>query len=436
MGSMMSRLSSIFRRSPFARNVLLMSSATSLGQLLVIAAAPILTRLFSPEDFGVLGVYASILGIVSVVASLRYEQAIPLPKSDAVAANVLVAALYFALLISLVTGIAIFFFKTRIAELVGLSGHEYTLYLIPVGVLLVGAFQCLSNWAIRKEAFPAIAQTTLMQGGGSVATQLAAGIVGAGAPGLVIGQIVGQVAGLGRLARLLVNDPGRPIKSVSTRNLKRVIGRYRSFPIVFTWSALLNSIGLMGPTILLAAFYGATVVGWYALVQRILGVPTSLLGRAVTNAFFSESARLAREDPPELGRLFLSVLKNLTLMGVVTIVPLGLISPWLFPFVFGDNWTTAGRYAMILTPMILLQFLTSPFGVILAVLERKDLAMIREIGRVLLVGAALFYANEQNFDPEQAIVLLSIAGILSYLLHLFVSWRAIRQRIVSAAVRS
>lgn len=412
-----------------------MSSATSLGQLLVVAAAPILTRLFTPEDFGVLGVYASILGILSVVASLRYEQAIPLPKSDAVAANVLVAALFFAVVISLATGIAIYVFETSIAELVALPGHEYTLYLIPVGVLLVGAFQCLSNWAIRKEAFSAIAHTTLLQGGGSVVTQLAAGFVGAGATGLIIGQIVGQVAGLGRLAKLLVNDSGRPMQSVSLHKLKRVIGRYRSFPLVFSWSALLNSVGLMGPTILLAAFYGAAVVGWYALVQRILGVPTSMLGRAVTNAFFSESARLAREDPPELGRLFLRVLKNLTLMGVVTIVPLGIISPWLFPFVFGDNWVTAGRYALILTPMILLQFLTSPFGVILAVLERKDLAMVRETGRVLLVGAALFYANARNFEPEPAVMLLSFAGILSYLLHLFVSWRAIQQRIATAALR-
>ena len=412
-----------------------MSSATSLGQLLVVAAAPILTRLFTPEDFGVLGVYASILGIVSVVASLRYEQAIPLPKSDAVAANVLVSALCIAIVISLSTGIVVYFLEARLTELLGLSGNEYTLYLIPFGVLLVGAFQCLSNWAIRKEAFPTIAKTTVIQGGGSVATQLISGVAGAGAPGLIVGQIVGQVAGLGSLVKLFLNDPGRPRKLVSIRNLKRVIGRYRSFPIVFTWSALLNSIGLMGPTILLATFYGAAVVGWYALVQRILGVPTSLLGRAVTNAFFSESARLAREDPPELGRLFQSVLKTLTLMGIATIVPLGLISPWLFPFVFGENWDTAGQFALILTPMILLQFLSSPFGVILAVLERQDLAMIREIGRVLLVGAALLYANDQNFEPEQAVILLSVAGVLSYLLHLLVSWCAIRHRIATTTLR-
>lgn len=429
MGKFSSYFAAMLPRSSFAKSVLLMSSATGLGQGLVILAAPILTRLYSPDDFGVLGVYVSILGIVSVIASLRYEQAIPLPKSDVVAINVLVVALVIVGGTGLMAGIAILLLGPQIAAWTNIAGEQFTLFVIPLGICLIGAFQVLNNWAVRQKAFGRIARTTLLQGGGSVTTQLALGAFGAGATGLIIGQVVGRTAGIGSLVKVIRDDPTRPAQGVSVRSLRRVARRYRRFPMIFTWSALLNSLGLMGPAILLAAYYGTAVVGWYALVQRVLGVPTALLGRSVTNVFFSESARLAREAPAELSRLFLSVLKKLTLLGFVTIVPLGLASPWAFPFIFGTEWVSAGRYALILSPMILLQFLSSPFGVILAVLERQNLAILREIIRVVLVATALLVAKTQGFSPEQAIMSLSAAGVISYLFHLFVSWLAIRQRV-------
>lgn len=411
-----------------------MSSATGLGQGLVILTAPILTRLYTPEDFGVLGVYASILGIVSVIASLRYEQAIPLPRRDHVAINVLVVALIIVGGTSLLAGAAIFLLGAQIATWTNISGQQFTLYVIPLGVCLVGAFQALNYWAVRQQAFGRIARTTLLQGGGSVTTQLALGSLGAGASGLIVGQVVGQAAGIGSLVRVIRDDPMRPLRAVSVRSLKRVARRYRRFPLIFTWSAMLNSIGLMGPTILLAGFYGATVVGWYALVQRVLGIPTTLLGRSVTHVYFSESARLAREAPAQLSSLFLTVLKKLTLLGCVTIIPLGLISPWAFPFIFGAEWESAGRYALVLSPMILLQFISSPFGVTLAVLERQNLAMVREIIRVVLIASALFIAKAWNYSPEQAVMLLSVAGGLAYLSHLLVSWLAIRRCAIDAGV--
>ena len=405
-----------------------MSSATALGQGIVILAAPVLTRLYTPDDFGVLGVYASILGIVSVVASLRYEQAIPLPGDDQVAINLLAVALLLVIAMSLAVGAATYFLGTEIATWANISALQPTMYLIPIGVCLVGTFQVLNYWAVRQKAFGRIARTTLMQGGGSVTTQLALGSFGAGTLGLIVGQIVGQAAGILSLAKVVRDDPMRPLRAVSVPSLKRVARRYKRFPLMFTWSALLNSLGLLGPAILLANFYGAAVVGWYALVQRVLGVPTSLLGRSVTNVYFSESARLARDAPAELDQLFLAVLKKLTLLGCVTIIPLGLVSPWLFPFVFGAEWASAGRYALILSPMILLQFLSSPFGVTLAVLERQDLALLREVVRLVLVASALLLAQTRGYSPEQAMIALSIAGSISYVSHLFISWLAIRQR--------
>lgn len=427
MGKLSSTLAALFPRSGFARNVMMMSSATAAGQAIAILAAPVLTRLYSPEDFGVLGVYAAILGIVSVVASLRYEQAVPIPRRAGMAANVLVLALSIVVATSLVSVAAVFMFGSGLAEWANIADQSYVLYLVPLGVLLTGFYQVLNNWAVRQRSFSRIARTTLLQGGSSTATQVGLGVLGSGPGGLVAGQILGRSAGITSLARLVLSDPSRPLRLVSRRGMLRVARRYRRFPQLFTWSALLNSVGLMGPAIVLAGFYGAAVVGWFGLVQRLLGAPTALLGRSVTNVYFSESARLARDAPAGLSSLFTRVLRKLVLVGAVTIIPAGLVSPYVFPFVFGADWATAGRYALVLSPMIFMQFLSSPFGVTLAVLERQDLAILREVIRILLLGAALLIARANAFPAEWAIVALSVAGTATYSAHLYISWVAIRR---------
>ena len=434
MGRFSSSVAAFVPRSTFARSVALMSSATGLGQALAILAAPILTRLYSPDDFGLLGVYASILGIVSVIASLRYEQAVPLPGSDKAAINVLALAIAVVGATSLVVATGVFFYGPKIVSIAGAPEFGRILWWLPVGVALVGTYQALSFWAVRKQSYGRIAKTTLLQAGGSVSSQLGLGFFGAGAPGLIIGQVVGQSAGISSFATLVRAEPMTTRKAISFRRLKRVALRYRRFPLLFTWSALLNNVGLMGPTIVLAGYYGAAVVGWYTLVQRVLGMPTSLLGRSVTNVYFSESARLAREAPDELATLFRKLLKKLTLLGCVTILPAGLLSPWAFPLIFGKEWLNAGTYAMVLSPAFLLQFISSPFGVTLAVLERQDLALFREVVRVVLVAAALVLAYIGQFSPEQAIMSLAFAVGLSYLLHLYISWLAISQEVKKSGV--
>ena len=187
-------MTALFPRSGFARNVIMMSSATGAGQAIAILAAPILTRLYTPGDFGVLGIFAAILGIVSVVASLRYEQAIPLPRRPGLAANVLVLAISIVVATSLVSGAVIVVFARDIAAWTNIPAQFRILYLIPLGVLLAGTYQVLNNWAVRQRSFGRIAGTTLLQGGSSTATQLALGILTSGPSGLVAGQILGRSA--------------------------------------------------------------------------------------------------------------------------------------------------------------------------------------------------------------------------------------------------
>ena len=106
--AMKQTLKKILPKNRFARSVSFLAGGTAAGQAITVLAAPLLTRLYSPEDFGLLAVYTSLLMTIGVIASLRYQLAIPLPKSDEEAAHVVVLSLFIVLGISLASFITFF----------------------------------------------------------------------------------------------------------------------------------------------------------------------------------------------------------------------------------------------------------------------------------------------------------------------------------------
>ena len=181
-------------RGRLARSVAVLAGGTALGQAITVLASPILTRLYAPEDFGVLAVYSSILGILSVIASWRYELAIPLPEQDEDAVNLVALSLGIVVLMSMVVGLGAWLLGEHVVQWLNAPGLQPYLWLLPVGTLLVGSYQIFNYWAVRKQAFGAIARTKLYQGLGAALTQVASGFLKSGPLGLIVGQIVGQSA--------------------------------------------------------------------------------------------------------------------------------------------------------------------------------------------------------------------------------------------------
>ena len=183
---------------------MLLAGGTVIGQGMGILAAPLLTRLYSPTDFGVLVIYSSFLGILGAVTSLRYEWAIPLPKHDADAAT-LVALSGFALIIStaLIAVGVVFFGETLFSRLNEVHAIAYR-WLIPIGAFAVGMYQILNYWAIRYRHFKSVAKTKISQGVSMSITQLTLGYFSLGPLGLLLGDIVGRAMGVVGLSTMML----------------------------------------------------------------------------------------------------------------------------------------------------------------------------------------------------------------------------------------
>ena len=425
---LLGKLRAFLPRNRFVRNVGVIFGGASLGQGIVILASPLLTRLYTPENFGVLAVYASLLGIVAVVASLRYEAAIILPERDEDAAKLLILCLGILVLMSLLVGIAVGFLGDQIVRLTKTPTLGPYLWLLPLSVLLVGIYQVFNHWAVRKRAYTHIARTRLSQGIGQTLTQTALGFFPKlGSIGLIAGQVVAQAAGSTTLATLARRDKVA-FKAVRLAGLCRAAHRYRRFPMLSCGSALLNSIGLYGPALLLAAFYGPQVAGWFALSQRVVAVPLAVLGNAVGYVYDGEFAYAASHSDERLSPLFWRTVKVMSSVGLLVVVLVTLPAPWSFPIVFGREWGEAGVYVQVLSLMFLARFVSTPIAGTLDVLERQDLHLLREIARVVLMSGAVSLAWGLGEGPLVAVVLLGVAGSASYAFGAVLAWYGLVQR--------
>jgi len=422
-----------WKKREYIRNVSILAGGTAIGQGLVILVYPILTRIYNPQDFGILAVYVSVLTILRSLASLRYEQAIPLAEDDDVAYAVLWICLIILVMICLIIGVFLFLFGSVFLQWINTPELQRYTWLFPIGLLGMGSYQILNFWAIRKKAFIRIARTRLTQAWTEVIIQTILGLLNIIPIGLIIGHLAGQTAGSGSLSALVWGKQ-RQRKSnmqLSYKLLLQVANRYRRFPIFSSWATLLNSLALQIPVLILTAWYGTEVSGWYNLALRLFAGPAVIIGMSLAQVYVSESAIIVRGDDQNLHSALqlIKLMKKTVMISISIGLPLlliAIISPWFFPIAFGEKWSEAGLYALPIGIMFFAGFIATPTGGTLDVLERQDLHLYREIIRLILLSSSIILAWELSASPRVTVICLCTAGTIIYIIYFIFSVYAIR----------
>lgn len=393
----------------FVRNVSVLTGGTTIGQAVLIAASPVLTRLYTPEDFGLLAVFSSLLLTIGVVANLRYQHAIPLPKTEIAAIHILVLCFFVA--VSMVTFVAIILLFTGIpiAESLNTPALIPHLWLLPIGILVIGIYQVFNFWAVRTQAFSDIAITKLFQPIAMTGIQLTASPLGAVA--LLIGQVAGQGAGAGTLARRTLRGKGPLLRRVRFNRVLWAAKRYKKFPLYSSWEAIFNRAGTHLPPLMLAALFNPSIAGIYLLAHRVLDAPLKLIGESIGRVFLSQAPDAWRDG--SLGALVYLVHSQLANFALAPMLVVAITGPDIFVLVFGSQWGASGQLARLMTPWIYLLFLTAPLSILFSTLEKQVHGMIFHsilfTSRITsLVFGSIF------FDELITIFLFSIVSALCY----------------------
>ena len=420
-GSAFRRLAARVGGSRYARNVATMFTATATAQAVALVAAPLLTRLYDPSDFGIFAVYAGAIALLAVAVTGRYELAIMLPAEPSRALEIV------ALTIAVVVGSCILLATASpfASELLPLwllrDGDASIVYLVPVGVAATALFQTLSYWAVYTRRFRRLGGAKVAQSAVSVAAQLAAGALGAGVEALVAAQIMGAVVGTGMLAMTVSSEERTRLSGTTLKVLRQTAWRYRRFPMFSLAADSTNILANQSPVFLLGGFFGPFSAGSFSLTQRVVGAPIGLVASSVLEVFRERSAREFRERG-DCVSVFRSTLAVLSALGAVPFGLLFVFSPMLFAAVFGEEWREAGQYARMLVPMFYLRFVVSPLSYVFYVTEKQSYDLVWQL-LLLVATMSAIWAGALLNDARYAIGLYAIGYSVLYLLYLWLSDR-------------
>lgn len=402
-------------KSDYARNVLTLMTGTSLAQAIPIAISPILTRLYSPDDFGRFALYMAIVMIAGVLVTGRYELAILLPRQDGDALHIAALAVVLSTAISTMLLIVVLFFAQPIATLLGNTALVPWLYWVPASTLLLGIYQSLNYWSNRKAQYKRLAISRTVQSSCAALAQMGGGYAGVGAVGLVGGQVTGQILSTGVLARLIWREDHELIRALRLLRSLALAKKYINFPKYLIAAHGFNTVSGQMPVLLLSALFNTAVVGFFTLTQRVMAAPMSLVANALGDVFRQEASQ-AYIHQGNCKAIYKKTFMRLLLISAGPFTVFFFVAPALFAWIFGEQWRIAGEYARILTPMAFLQFVISPLSAMFMIAEKQRLDLLWQILLLFLVTSSFFIGNFLS-SAADTFKIFSAAYCIAYVLN-------------------
>ncbi|MEU8312252.1 MULTISPECIES: oligosaccharide flippase family protein [unclassified Micromonospora] len=407
------------------RGVLSIAAGSAGGQVLALAAAPLLARIYRPADFGLFAVVSALAVTIGTVAALRWEMAIPIPERESDARALVTLGLAAACGTGAVGALLVLLLRDEVARWFDQPDLASWLWVVPPTAAAMGTVLVLNQFAVRHRRYGMIGRRNLFQAVGVVATQLVAGVAGLRSGGLALGFGFGQVVAAGVLLG------GARRRGVRFRGLAAVARRYRRFPVLMAPSGLLNILGTQLPVLLIASWYGSTVAGWLGLTQRVIAMPIALVSSAVAQVYLAEIARAARERAVDGRRIFLGATRRLAMIAVPGAVAVVLAAPSAFSLIFGPQWHRSADYAQALAVFMAAQFVASPLSQTLVVFERQGLQLAWDAGRVLVIAGAVSAVALAHGSALVAVWAFGLSGAVTY----GVGW-LMSLRVVTVATRA
>jgi O-antigen/teichoic acid export membrane protein len=422
------RLFNLFK-SNFVKNVAIIAGGTAFAQALNTVLTPIVTRIYTPEEYGILTVYTSTLSILSPVASLRYEWAITIADDDEIAANTLYLSAIVLLAFTGILSVILLFWGDSLLSI--LNGNVLNNYrnFIPLGIIFIGLYNIFRQWSFRNKNFKDISKTKLSQTLAKNLTNIILGLFGMGPIGLILGNIFGQSAGITTLSLPFFKNERHLFHKVSIQKIRYYARRYIKFPVYSAPSQFFNSAGIHLPSILMTSLYGSQMVGYYGLTSSIINLPMVFIGNSIGDVFYGEAASIGRRNPRRLKQLSSKLFKKLFIIGLAPLLTLVFFGPFLFSFVFGETWYQAGVYARIMAVLVFARLIFTPISRLYSVFERQKEAFFLDLFRVILVLLVFWISSMLYLNSYFAVGLYTIAMSIVYLTTYLLAQRIINQEI-------
>lgn len=397
-------------KSEFSRNVLTLMTGTTIAQAIPIAISPILTRIYTPEDFGVFALFVAIVGFIAVIASGRYEQAIMLPKYDKYAINIFILGLVLICLTSIFSFVIIFVFKEKILHLLNNDLLGNWIYFIPITVFFVALFNLLTNYNNRTKEYKDIAKATVIKSIVLATAQVLIGFLKNGFTGLIVGQVLAQIFANLKLAKNVIKNKAL-LATISIKNILVLAKKHINFPKYNMPHAFLNTISASLPIYMFSPFFGSDVVGYYSLALMIVLSPMMIISGAIAKVYNQKVVEIHNSN----GDTYKFTISKIKELGLKILLPFAIFvvsAPQIFSFIFGSQWQVSGVYLQLLSPYIFMIFVVSIIAYLPSLYQKQSKALLIEIVYFIVKLISLYIGCVIYKDVYIALGLFSFSSIL------------------------
>jgi len=410
------------------RGMAVLAGGSGLARLISVLTIPLVTRLYSPEDYGVLSVFSSLILMLVPFVTLRYVLALPLPRYDGIAINLLVLSGIIMLLSFIIIAVSLCYAGPWLFSHFSMPLLIPWWWLIAIGVLVSAFYELLTFWATRYRSYKAIAVSNIWQSVLGVLVKIVLGIIGFKPGGLLIGQVVAQSGGIGKLLLSFSESFRKNWSYVRFAQIKRVALRYKDFPLYRVPSQFLMVFSKQAPLLFVASIYDAETTGQLGLAFMVLALPVSLFGQTTAKAFYAEASSLDSRQVKAIQSILVDVLKRLGVFAILPAITLYFGGELLFLLVFGVEWRLAGVFASLLSVYLFFQFLQTPVAHIFMLFDGHKKLLMLNIQHVVIMLTIFVLANCLSWYAETTIKIYAVFLGLHYSLSILYAFRFISKK--------
>lgn len=380
--------------SPFAKNTFTLMGGTLIAQALPILLSPLLSRVYLPEDFAILALITPIITIGALLASLRFDVALVIPKSNNEASSLLSSVVFLLSLLTIFSAVvvSIIYFGFDFA-IFGAIKKEL-LWFIPPGIFATGLYQALNYWNIRQKFFKLNAASKITQASVTLGVNITVGILHPGAEGLIAGFIAGYFVGSIVFLFRISRSSYAVKRNLSLQIFKSLLKKYRNFVIINTPHSILGIFVDQGIIYVLNEFFNEKILGNFAFAFRYIKAPLAIITSSIGQVFYQQASQEVNKGG-DIRPLMMKIQRNLFFITVIPFTILFLFTPEIFSFVFSEKYTQAGEIARYILPWIFINLLTSPFSTVTLIFNKQKealyLTILDFIFRILAIVIGGFY---------------------------------------------
>jgi O-antigen/teichoic acid export membrane protein len=420
---------------PLIKGILILGSGTAVSQVIGIFLLPIITRIYPPAIYGTLAVFISLLSILVNVSAFRYELAIPIPEKDEDAESLLILSLLIVCILSIALLVILLIFGDSLAGVFHFEFMKPDYWLFCIGLWCLSVYNILTLFAIRSKNYIRITHTRILQSVSNSVSKIGLGLLSFGSFGLICGEIIGSLVGIGTLARTFLPTLLHSIKNVSINTMRINAKKFKKFPLYSFPASFINDLSLQAPVLLLSVLFGFHIVGLYSMSYAILVYPVSILAGSIAQVHFGEISELFRKKSPEILGLYLKTTKRLFLFGAPLILFGAIVSPIVFPVLLGPSWGEAGIFFLPLSIMVIAQF-------VIGSTDRLELygynhwELIWNISRTVLVISGFFLAYLLHLSAIETILIYSFIMTMMYVVSYILNIEVLKQIVIKNEVKA